>query len=85
MNPFSATNNSCCPLSLLLMYFGGLYCKQDGPRSDSSLRRSLKGMYYCPIEIINGLTDKGQFQYSTKLKGPKVGNYLYTLQFLSLR
>ena len=29
----------------------------------------LKGIYYCPIEIIKGLTDKGQFQYLTKLKG----------------
>ena len=38
----------------------------------------LKGIYHCPIEIIKGLTDKGQFQYLTKLKGPQVGNYLYT-------
>ena len=45
----------------------------------------LKGMYYCPIEIIKGLTDKGQIQYLTKLKGPQVGNYLYTTRFLSLR
>ena len=41
--------------------------------------------YYCPIEIIKGLTDKGQFQYLTKLKGPQAGNYLYTTQFLPLR
>ena len=47
--------------------------------------RNFKGIYYCPIEIIKGLTDKGQFQYLTKLKGPQVGNYLYTTQFLSLR
>ena len=40
-----------------------------------------KGIYYCPIEIIKGLTDKGQFQYFIKLKGPQVGNYLYTTQF----
>ena len=46
---------------------------------------TLKGTYYCPIEIIKGLTDKGQFQYLTKLKGPQEGNYLYTAQFLSLR
>ena len=45
----------------------------------------IKGIYYCPIEIIKGLTDKGQFQYLTNLKGPQVGNYLYTTQFLSLR
>ena len=42
-------------------------------------------MYYCPIEIIKGLTDKGQFQYLATLKGPQVGNYLYTAQFPSLR
>ena len=41
-------------------------------------------MYYCPIEIIKGLTDEGQFQCHTKLKGPQVGNYLYTTQFHSL-
>ena len=40
------------------------------------------GTYYCPIEIIKGLTDKGQFQYLIKLKGPQVGNYLYTTQFV---
>ena len=45
----------------------------------------LKGIYYCPIEIIKGLTNKGQVQYLTKLKGPKMGNYLYTTHFLSLR
>ena len=30
-------------------------------------------MYYRPIEIIKELTDKGQFQYLTKLKGLKWG------------
>ena len=45
----------------------------------------LKDKDYCPIEIIKGLTDKGQFQYLTKLMGPEVGNYLYTTQFHSLR
>ena len=44
-----------------------------------------KGIYYCPIEIIKGLTDKGQFQYLIKLKGPQEGNYLFTTQFLSIR
>ena len=44
-----------------------------------------KGKDYCPIEIIKGLTDKGQFHYLTKLKGPQVGNYLYTAQFLPPR
>ena len=46
---------------------------------------ALKGIYYCPIEIIKELTDKGQFRYLTKLKGPQFGNYLYTTHFLSLR
>ena len=45
----------------------------------------LKGIDYCPVEIIKGLTDKGQFQYLTNLKGSQVGNYLYTTQFRSLR
>ena len=44
-----------------------------------------KGIYHCPLEIIKGLTDKGQFQYLIKLKGPQEGNCLYTTQFLSLR
>ena len=35
-----------------------------------------KGIDHCPVEIIKGLTDKGQFQYLTNLKGPQVGNYL---------
>ena len=45
----------------------------------------LKDLYSCPVEIINWLTDKGQFQYLTGLKGPQVGTYLYTTQFLSLK
>ena len=44
-----------------------------------------KDIYFCPIEIIKGLTENGQFQYLTKLKGPQEGPYLYTTQFLSLR
>ena len=43
------------------------------------------GLDYCPIEIIKGLIDRGQFQYLTNFKGPQVGNYLYTTQFHSLR
>ena len=34
--------------------------------------------------IISEFTDKRQFHYLTKLKGPQVGNYLYTTQFLLL-
>ena len=47
--------------------------------SVSSLHPSLKGIYFCPIEVtvISGLTDKGQFQYLTRLKGPQGGIYLY--------
>ena len=44
-----------------------------------------KDIDHCPIEIIKGLTDKGQFQYLTKLMGPQEGTYLYTTQFHSLR
>ena len=53
----------------------------------SSLRQQdgFKVIYYCPIEVIKGFTDKKQFQYLTKLKGPQEGTYLYTTQFLSLR
>ena len=46
--------------------------------------RTLKDIYSCPIEIIQELHDKGQFQYLTKLKGPQEGTYLYTTQFISL-
>ena len=45
----------------------------------------LKDKDYCPIEIIKGLTDKGQFQNLTKLMGPQEGTYLYATQFHSLR
>ena len=45
----------------------------------------IKDKDYCPIEIIKGLTDKGQFQYLTKLMGPPEGTYLYATQFHSLR
>ena len=45
---------------------------------------SVKDKDYCPIEIIKRLTDKGQFQYLTKLMGPQEGIYLYAAQFHSL-
>ena len=45
----------------------------------------LKDKDYCLIEIIKGLTDKGQFQYLTKLMGPQEGTYLYATQFHLLR
>ena len=41
----------------------------------------IKGIYYCQIEIIKGLTDK----YLIKLKGSQVGNYLYPTKFISQR
>ena len=47
--------------------------------------KQFKDKDYCPIEIIKGLTDKGQFQYLTKLMGPQEGTYLYATQFHSLR
>ena len=45
----------------------------------------LKDIYFVIYGIISEFTDKGQFHYLTKLKGPQVGNYLYTAQFLLLR
>ena len=45
----------------------------------------LKDTYFVIYGIISEFTDKGQFHYLTKLKGPQVGNYLYTTQFLLLR
>ena len=42
----------------------------------------LKDKDYCPIEIIKGLTDNGQFQYLTKLMGPQEGAYLYATQIV---
>ena len=53
--------------------------------SPEELSYVLKDIDYCQIEIIKGLTDKGQFQYLAKSKGPQEGTYLYTTQFLSLR
>ena len=44
-----------------------------------------KDLYSCPIEIINGLNDKGLLKYLTGLKGPQEGTYLYNTQFLTLR
>ena len=44
-----------------------------------------KDTYFVIYGIISEFTDKGQFHYLTKLKGPQVGNYLYTTQFLLLR
>ena len=43
-----------------------------------------ENLYSCPIEIINGLTDKGYFQHFTGLKGPQKGTYLCVTQFVSL-
>ena len=59
------------------MYFH--YWKNSGyGNKNAPLDDGLKDMYYCPIEIIKGLTDKGQFQFLTKLKGSQEGTYLYT-------
>ena len=44
-----------------------------------------KDIYFVIYGIISEFTDKGQFHYLTKLKGPHVGNYLYTTQFLLQR
>ena len=47
--------------------------------------RVIKGIYFVIYGIISEFTDKGQLQYLPNLKGPQVGTYLYTTQFLSLR
>ena len=44
-----------------------------------------KDIYFVIYGSISEFTDKGQFHYLTKLKGPQVGKYLYTTQFLLLR
>ena len=38
-------------------------------------------LYSCLIEKINGLSDKGQFQCLTGLKGSQEGTYLYMTCF----
>ena len=46
----------------------------------------LKDLYSCPIEIIKGLTDKGQFQYLTdyRIKGASKGDVpVYNLIFFT--
>ena len=46
----------------------------------------VKDLYSCPtVAIIQGLTDKEQFQHLTGLKGPQEGTTLYTTAYLSLR
>ena len=55
------------------------------PKYQYSTLVFLKDKDYCLIEIIKGLTDKGQFQYLTILMGPQEGTYLYATQFHSLR
>ena len=62
-----------------------VYTCQNATLLEITSHGPFKDKYYCPIEIIKGLTDKGQFQYPTKLKGPQEGTYLYTTQFFSLR
>ena len=59
--------------------------EQNHSHEYKAISCTLKDKDYCPIEIIKGLTDKGQFQYLTKLMGPQEGTYLYATQFHSLR
>ena len=60
-------------------------CLVVNPITVDSYGFLFKDIDHCPIEIIKGLTDKGQFKYLTKLMGPQEGTYLYTTQFHSLR
>ena len=52
--------------------------------SDKPVQPTFKGIYFVIYGIISEISDKGQFQYLTNLKGPQEGTYLYTTQFLSL-
>ena len=74
--PYAMT--STCTLLLVI------HVRYDSSTCDIKFLR-LKDKDYCPIEIIKGLTDKGQFKYLTKLMGPQEGTYLYATQFHSLR
>ena len=59
---------------------------RQGPKENGWRKNNeLKDKDYCLMEIIKGLTDKGQFQYLAKLMGPQEGTYLYGTQFHSLR
>ena len=49
---------------------------------DHGFYKFLNDLYSCQIEIIKGLTDKGQFQYLTELKGSQEETYLDTTQFI---
>ena len=60
-------------------------CNKNPLTQPHCMGSSVKDKDYCPIEIIKGLTDKGHFQYLTKLMGPQEGTYLYATQFHSLR
>ena len=72
---------------VILAYMPGIFGKQWHRVHfyDIDVMAGVQGIYFCQIEIISGLTDKGQFQYLTGLKGPKEGIYLYKAKFLSLR
>ena len=61
-------------------FVGSLTMKDDKPDIDRIvflIEPAVKDKDYCPIETIKGLTDKGQFQYLTKLMGHQEGTYLY--------
>ena len=73
---YYSVNRSDCTVRQPTYMYANENCK---------LSYQLKDKDYCPIEIIKGLTDKGQFQYLTKLMGPQEGTYLYAAQFHSLR
>ena len=59
----------------------------DQPAPRDYLSAFLKTLYSSPIEIIKGLTDKGQFQYLTKLKGTSRGDLLAynTISFTEIK
>ena len=41
-----------------------LYIRVQFPNYRARVDKKIKGIYYCPIELIKGLIDKGQFNIS---------------------
>ena len=70
---------------ILYMYFRKTFSNTEKKCVSLQTRNGVKDIYFVIYGIISEFTDKGQFQYLTKLKGPQVGKYLYTTQFLLLR
>ena len=79
-------NNRSCdqPIQDYSYYFDVKVCKGKYFAFRSTIPSTFKGIYSCPIEVISGITNKGQFQYLNGFKGPQGGNYLYETKNFSL-